>query len=136
MSGSLPHLMPRLVRRLVLGALAIVLEPVQVVAGAAGATLAFVGMIGTPLWAIGTVLWLLGGSTHGDPLPPGAMILLLAGAIPAGAVLLTFANTPTQSLLGVGDPGSRAHDDRSAGPAAPSTPGAMLVLSHEADPVG
>lgn len=88
------HPLPRLPKLLLLGTVELGLVPLRPAARLLGGLLLVVGAIGIPAWLIQLAISLVGGGNGGGPLAPGAMILVLAAAIPAGISALWIASIP------------------------------------------
>ena len=71
-------------RLLGLVVLQLVLLPVRMLLGMFGCIAVFAGAVGTVVWSIQLVVWLLGGEDGGGPLSPPLMVLACAAAVPAG----------------------------------------------------
>ncbi|HTX08580.1 MAG TPA: J domain-containing protein [Solirubrobacteraceae bacterium] len=82
----------RLPKLLLRGMLELGLVPLRLTARLLGVLVLAVAAIGIPAWLIQLCISLLGGGNGGGPVPPWAMILMLAAAIPMGISALRLAD--------------------------------------------
>ncbi len=98
-------------RLLGLVALQLVLCPVRVLLGMFGCIAVFAGAVGTVVWSIQLVVWLLGGDGGGGPLSAPLMVLACAAALPAGMQLLILAERTGHHQHEAPEAGEPAYND-------------------------
>ena len=98
-------------RLLGLVALQLVLWPVRMLLGMFGCIAAFAGAVGTVVWTVQLVVWLLGGDGGGGPLSPPLMVLACAAAVPAGMQLLILAERTAHHQHEAPEAGEAAYND-------------------------